>query len=464
MYKIFVFTIFSLLCVYLLTADDDHQYPSTYVFPAYKHTYGIRKAGPTELFLFMGLRVKFRNPQGLACVRLEAWEDPNTPHDDDEVTVYGVNSGQNNIIYNSSMWGLGVYWGERDEEKLNAPNGICANRLGDVYIADSGNHRIVRLFNPGNELNFVSAIGSEGGAPGQFRYPKQVAMDPVGNIYVSDTGNSRIQVFDKDNKLIKIFAQNGEILSPDGIAVAHSLERHRYRADNFIIIIDSLDQRINKFNPDGKLLGRLNTASIGYTNARLEYVVLDYYNQIHITDAQNHCIHKFDKELNYICSFGSKGDDDYQFEEPRGITMYRRFGQIFIAEKSGAQYYWIGTDIKDLAFFDRENSVMFNFFLTEPSYVFADIYDSDGRFVKRIADKQFLYPAGKHKIFWNLRLSRKVPEQHVDEEVMLSSRASPGSFVPFGKYMLHIMAEATYSSRTYFMKHKKLPFSAGRRP
>ena len=64
---------------------------------------------------------------------------------------------------------------------------------------------------------------------------------------------------------------------------------------------------------DGKLMGRLNTASLGFTGARLEYVVLDYYNQIHITDSQYHCIHKLDKDLNYICSFGSKGDDDHQF-------------------------------------------------------------------------------------------------------------------------------------------------------
>jgi len=82
-------------------------------------------------------------------VRLEAWEDPEDPHDDDELTVYGVNSGQNNIIYNKSMWGLEVYGlHEKGEQRLNQPHGICANSRGDVYVADSGNNRIVRLLNP----------------------------------------------------------------------------------------------------------------------------------------------------------------------------------------------------------------------------------------------------------------------------------------------------------------------------
>ena len=73
-----------LIFLFLLSSEEDLYNPTTFVFPAYKHTYGIRKAGPTELFLFMGFKVKFRDPEGLACVRLKSWEDPDDPHDDDE--------------------------------------------------------------------------------------------------------------------------------------------------------------------------------------------------------------------------------------------------------------------------------------------------------------------------------------------------------------------------------------------
>ncbi len=438
--------------------------PSTFVFPTYKHSYGIRRAGPTELFLFMGLRVKFRNPQGIACVRLDAWEDPENPHDDDEVTVYGVNSGQNNIIYNSSMWDLDVYGMDGDDShQLSAPHGICANRHGDVYVADSGNNRIVRLFNPGDKLNFVSSVGSEGGQPGQFRYPLQVAMDGTGNIYVSDTGNHRIQVFDKNDSLVQIIGDDGRMLSPNGIAVAHASERHRYRPDNFIILIDSVDQRITKFDLDGNILLRTSITTTGFDQGRLEYVCLDYYNQLLITDSYNNCIHKLDKNLEHLTTFGRRGEDDHEFIEPTGIAIYRRFGQLFIAEKSGAQYYWVGTDISDFKIDDKYTSIIFRFRLTEPSFVYLDIFDDKDHFVKRITDKQMMSAGKEQYLFWNLRMSKTRPTRIFEEELVQSQAAPPGALVPAGKYTAKLTAEATYSSRTYYVRSEKMKFTVSRK-
>ena len=451
-----------ILPVAIKASDQDKNQPSTFVFPAYGHSYGIRSAGPTELFLFMGFRVKFRDPQGLACVRLDSWDDPDDPHDDDEVTVYGVNSGQNNIIFNSSMWSLDVYGIDEEEDQLlKEPRGICANSRGDVYVADSGNNRIVRLFNPEHELRFVSAIGHEGDARGEFRHPRQVAMDELGNIYVSDTENHRIQVFDQQNNFLMMFGGSEQMQFPNGIAVAQQAEKHRYHAANFIIVVDSVNQRITQFDLKGKLLKRHNIGITGYAGGSLEYIALDYYNQILITDSENHCIHKFDPELNYITSFGEFGEDDHQFIEPRGIAVYRRFGQIFIAEKVGAQYYWIGTDLTNLQAMESLNSTLFSFEITEPSYIYADIFDAQNNFVKRITDKQFLYPTGKHTIFWDNRLATHLPAKTSGENIKLSTITAPGRKVPAGTYKIKIAAEATYSSRSYFLKRIELNFKAG---
>ena len=44
------------------------------------------------------------------------------------------------------MFGLEVYGiDEEDNQLLKNPHGICANSRGDVYVADTGNHRIVLL-------------------------------------------------------------------------------------------------------------------------------------------------------------------------------------------------------------------------------------------------------------------------------------------------------------------------------
>lgn len=442
-----------------MQAEKDDS-PSTFVFPTYYHTYGIRKAGAFELFLFMGFKVNFSNPEGLACVRLDSWEDPQDPHDDDEVTVYGVNSGENNIIYNKSMYGLDVYGIDEEEHQLlKNPHGICANSSGDVYIADTGNHRIVRLFNPGSKLQFVTSIGDKGIKEGKFISPEQVVMDNSGNIYISDTGNNRIQVFDKMNNFKFSFPEEKKLIRPTGIAVTDSIQPYQGRIDNFIIVVDSNDQRISKFSLNGRLIKNMSMKSIGYENSVLEYLCLDYYNQILITDSQNHCIHKFDHELNHITSFGSKGDDDNQFLVPKGIAIYRRFGQLFIAESTGAQYYWVGTDFSISEINKQTNFVQFKFFITEPSIINADILDANGDFVARISNRRTFGNAGEHTLNWTKRPTRHSQKFYEKNHLKKSNIVDFKESVPEGEYILRIYAEPTYSSRTYFEKIIKKKFN-----
>jgi hypothetical protein len=455
---------FWLLTFFLLIFGDNPDslsyHPTTFVFPPYRHTYGIRKAGPTELFLFMSFKVKFRDPQGLTCVRLDSWENPEDEHDDDELTVYGVNSGQNNIIYNKSMWGLAVYGlYEKGEQRLQEPHGICANSRGDVYVADSGNHRIVRLFNAGHELHFVTAIGGPGKEGGLFQYPLQVALDSYGSIYVSDSRNNRIQVFDRNNQFRYAFDGDRFLIGPNGITVTDMDEKYKYQGENFLVVIDSMNQRINKFNLQGKLLHTIRCRDFGLNQGKLEYVCLDYYNQVLITDSQNNCIHKFDHDLNYIVSFGRKGHDDFEFIEPRGITIYRRFGQLFVAEKTGAQYYWVGTDLQNITIETQKDMTLIYFKVTEPSYVSADILDRDGKFVQRIADKKHLFPLIEHHFNWDGTMGRAIPSFFAQMKYVQSSLADYGKRTPAGLYHLRLIAEPTYSSRTYFERTEERVFT-----
>jgi DNA-binding beta-propeller fold protein YncE len=448
-----------LACFSVSTIADDGNNPTTFVFPSYYHTYGIRKAGAFELFLFMGFKVSFSQPEGLACVRLDSWEDPEDPHDDDEVTVYGVNSGENNIVFNKSMYELAVYGVDGENNQLlKNPHGICANSSGDVYIADTGNHRVVRLFNPGSKLNYVASLGSKGINEGQFISPEQVALDNRGNIYVTDTGNNRVQVFDKNNKYKFSFSDEGNLKRPTGIAVTDSIQRHQGRVDNFIIIIDSNDQRINKFSLNGKFKNSFSMSDIGYANATLEYPCLDYYNQLLVTDSENHCIHKFDHELNYITSFGSKGDEDYQFLVPKGIAIYRRYGQLFVAESTGAQYYWIGTDFSINNIIVLLNFVKIKFKITEPSIITADILDNKEDLVARISNRILFRKAGEHEIIWNRRMGKYNANFFKNYKYIQSSICKPFEAVPAGEYKIKITGEATYSSRTYFERIKEKKF------
>jgi len=435
--------------------------PTTLVFPTYLHTYGIRKATRFHLFMFFQNRVKFRDPQALAVVRLQAWEDSTTERDDDEVTVYGVNSGQNNIIYNRSMTSLGVYGLEElGIQRLNRPHGIAANSRGDVYIADTGNHRIVRLFNPGRALKYASAIGDRGSSPGKFYSPYGVALDSQGRIYVTDRDNHRIQVLDKDNRFLRQFGFRTDelcrLISPTGIAVIDSSEKWNFHKDSFIVVIDSMNQRIQKLSLRGKRLAQTNALKCGYPNANLLWTAIDYYGQIYVTDRENHCIHKFDRRLKYLTKYGRNGTADKEFIEPRGITIYRRFGQLFVAEEAGAQYYWIGVDVFNFRarFDEKDKWVHLRFFLTEPSFITGDVFDDQNEFVTKICEQKFML-AGFQQDYWNLRISQFEPDPIDDTHLIQTEKYRKLNRVPPGRYVLKFKFEPTYSSYQYFFKEKQ---------
>ena len=70
---------------------------------------------------------------------------------------------------------------------------------GSIYVADWGNHRIVRYSADGSIL---ACYGSHGGGDGQFKNPSSVAVDTDGNIYVADWGNERVQILDSTGNFI----------------------------------------------------------------------------------------------------------------------------------------------------------------------------------------------------------------------------------------------------------------------
>ncbi|UCE06477.1 MAG: hypothetical protein JSW07_00090 [bacterium] len=451
-------SIFSLFVPNSFSQKKNKYDPTTLVFPSFLHTYGIRKATQFHLFLFTQNRTKFKDPQGLAVVRLAVWEDTTTAKDDDEVTVYGVNSGQNNIIYNKSMKSLGIYGlKEPGIQRLNRPRGIAANEKGDVYIADTGNHRIVKLFNPGHDLVFQKSVGKKGSAKSQFHGPCGVALDSRGKLYVTDSGNNRVQVFTNDLQFKGQWGEpgqaSGQLSFPDGIAVIDKNERWNYYREEFVVIIDLNHTRIQQFTPQGNYLRGMTASEFDYPDCYLAYIALDYYNNIYVTDTRNHCIHKFDHHLKYITSYGRNGSGDKEFIEPRGITIYRRFGQVFVAEKSGAQYYWIGTDCFDFSVTKHSSRDLFQFkyFLTEPSFITTDILDSEQRLVTRLWTRQFRR-SGRQTNYWSGRMLAVDDSVFIKEKYKSSALYQKMKLIPPGKYFVKYKIEPTYSSYRYFEK------------
>lgn len=82
------------------------------------------------------------------------------------------------------------------EATLTRPEGVAVDAAGNVFVADYGADRVVKL---GPDGHLLSVIASRGSGDGFVMGPKGIAVDPVsGRIYVADTGNSRIERFAPD--------------------------------------------------------------------------------------------------------------------------------------------------------------------------------------------------------------------------------------------------------------------------
>jgi sugar lactone lactonase YvrE len=91
--------------------------------------------------------------------------------------------------------------------KLCYPTGIWADAKGRLFIADQSNHRIRKVEN--GVITTFAGTGNSGfngdehlATATSFYYPEGVIGDSNGNIYVADTANSRIR---------KIYAVNSTI-------------------------------------------------------------------------------------------------------------------------------------------------------------------------------------------------------------------------------------------------------------
>lgn len=79
---------------------------------------------------------------------------------------------------------------------MNDPQQICVDRSGTVYVADYGNHRIMRWLRGATAGTIIVGGNNYKGAEAdQLDRPIGLSVDRQGNLYVADSINHRVQKF-----------------------------------------------------------------------------------------------------------------------------------------------------------------------------------------------------------------------------------------------------------------------------
>jgi DNA-binding beta-propeller fold protein YncE len=171
---------------------------------------------------------------------------------DAQLRLYIADSGNNRVqrfsLINRSF---SVVAGEKQNESgrsisLSEPQSVAADVSGYVYIADTWNHRILKI-DPLGRLQME--IGGLGWAGQQFRNPRGVTVDFRNNIYISDTGNHRVHKLDFSGSQIAIWGEEGtgegQFRNPAGQSI-----------DRFgnVYVADQGNHRVQIFSPEGRYL------------------------------------------------------------------------------------------------------------------------------------------------------------------------------------------------------------------
>lgn len=422
---------------YNLAAADDR--PTTLVHPPWHHCYGLHRVTQMHLNAYSGYRKKFRSPQGIAAVKLAANDAPGR-RDDDELTVYGINAGTGEIIYNTSLLSIDFYdaGAEAGKPFLRA-TGIAADRQGLVVVGDTGNDRVVFLRNESNSLRFQKEI-TLAERERRLRAPRGVAIEDD-SVYVADSGNNRIVVLNRTGAFVHAINPIPPLEEPFGIAVISGQEWNHYNS-SFMVVTDSLCRRVLRLALDGTVEAATHFSEISDRGGGFFFPAIDYYSNVYLSDTLGGCIYKFDKSLTFLTRTNCDPGWDIQLEEPRGLALYRRFGQLFVAERSGASYFWIGTDIRHLRCQAEpmQTALLFRvrFLLTEHSILTITLETEGGEKIKSFVQKRFTEPGTQ-------LFSRAVPLVELPENFADCT------------YIVTVTAQPTYSSKKYLTVEKRVP-------
>ncbi|MEN8242357.1 MAG: NHL repeat-containing protein, partial [Chloroflexota bacterium] len=254
--------------------------------------------------------------------------------------VYLADSGNSRVLHLDrdgilihQVGGEGAAAGE-----FNQPWGVAVDPAGYVYVADTWNHRVQKFT---LDLEYITSWGSYGqGETGDtFWGPRDVAIDLDGNVLVSDTGNKRIVVFDADGNFIAQFGgggfQLGMLEEPVGIAVSP--------INNAVFVADTWNQRIqvfeNTISVDDFYISTRQWEIDGWFGQSLEnkpYISVDELNNLLVADPENARVLIFTSEGTFIGYFG-----ELDLVGPNG------FGIISGISADGQGGVWVTDSVKN---------------------------------------------------------------------------------------------------------------------
>jgi sugar lactone lactonase YvrE len=260
-------------------------------------------------------------------------------------------TGLSSVIAGRGTSGFSGDGGPALNAQLNSPRGVALDSAGNLYIADTSNHRIRKIDAATGNISTIAGTGTGtfGGdnaaaTAARVNSPQGVALDSAGNVYIADTSNNRVRKIDAGTGNISTVAGNGTggYLADNVAATGTRINAPRsvvVDGSGNLYIADTSNNRIRKVNTGGTITTVAGTGAASFsgdngaaTSATIrapQGVTLDGSGNLYIADTTNHRIRKVSAgiitTLSGTGSAGYGGDNGVatsgQLSSPAGIAV-----------------------------------------------------------------------------------------------------------------------------------------------
>ena len=213
----------------------------------------------------------------------------------------------------------------KGDNELTYPRDVHVDADGRVYVVNSGDQNggaSIRVWEPSNEegteYSFVYAWGETGPDPGQFDYPARIAMDEFGYFYVTELRNDRVQKFTADGELVDYWGD----ASRNAFGRPFGIDRGD---DGYLYVVDDELPQIKVFAEDGSYVHQWSDQLV----KPVDVTVSNGY--AYVVEQSSNAISKYSTSGEFIASWGSYGSADGEFDKPSSIDV-DEYGFVYIVD------------------------------------------------------------------------------------------------------------------------------------
>ncbi|TAE19295.1 MAG: hypothetical protein EAZ95_02210 [Bacteroidetes bacterium] len=233
------------------------------------------------------------------------------------------------------------------------PSGVATDAVGNIYVADKGNH-LIRKINPATAevttiagvVGLLSGGYSDNNNPllATFAQPSDVVVDELGNIYVSDKNNHAIRKIATSGVVTTVAGGSGAgFVNGTGTGAKFSFPAGiDLDLNGDILVADRLNHSIRRVTPTGVVTTVAGTGVAGNTvgatsSAQFNFpneVVMSAFGKMYVADGGNNRIKEIDGTT--VAHYAGDGTVGYQ----EGTALNARFSTpVGISEDPSGRLY-----------------------------------------------------------------------------------------------------------------------------